>query len=97
MLALAKRPAHQSREDFFAHYEEKILPALLEANAPPVRCTHNRTLGFAGMEPPYDCITELWYPETQGIPATLAGLAPDAERWQVLRVLESETVMGEPG
>ena len=97
VLALAKRPAHQSREEFFAHYAEKTLPALLEGPAQPLRCTQNRTLGFAGVEPPYDCVTELWYPAADGIPATLAGLAPDAERWQVLRVLESETAMGERG
>ena len=94
ILALAKRPAHQSREDFLCEYEEKVLPSLLEGPTQPLRCTQNRTHGVAGIEPPFDCVTEIWYPETEGAPAALARLSPDAERWLVLRVFECETVMG---
>ena len=91
ILALAKRPAHQGRDEFLAHYEKEVLPLLLEGPGQLLRCTHNQTHGVAGMEPPFDCVTELWYPETEGAPIALAHLAPVALRWLVLRVHECET------
>ena len=94
VLALAKRPAHQSRDEFLAHYEEKVLPRLLEGPAQPLRCTQNQTHGVAGMEPPFDCVTELWFSEIEGAPPALARLAPEALRWLVLRVHECETRIG---
>jgi len=93
VLALAKRPAQRSRDDFLAHYDAAVLPALLSGPTPPLRCTQNHTLGIAGGEPPYDCVTELWYAEAGGIPASLARIAPDAARWHLLRVIECETDM----
>jgi len=93
VLALAKRPAHQSRDEFLAHYEEKMIPRLLEGSATPLRCTHNQTHGVAGIEPPFDCVTELWFPGTEGALAHLAHLEPEALRWLLLRVIECETPM----
>ncbi len=94
VLALAKRPTHQSRDEFLAYYEEKVLPLLLEGPARLLRCTHNRTREVAGMEPPFDCVTELWFPEIDNAPEALAHLAPEALRWLVLRVFECETPIG---
>jgi uncharacterized protein (TIGR02118 family) len=91
LLALAKRPAHQSRDAFIARYEEEVIPVLLEGPTRPLRCIQNQTIGLAGMEPPFDCITELWYPESESAPTALSRLAPEADRWLFLQVLECGT------
>jgi len=94
VLALAKRPEQMSRDEFLSNYEKKVLPLLLEGPAQPLRCTHNETHGVAGMDPPFDCVTELWFPEIEGAPKAFAHLAPEARRWLVLRVHECETQIG---
>ena len=67
-----------------------MLPALLAAPAGPLRCTQNQTLGVGGMEPLFDCVTELWYSERTA-PKSFSKLAPDSSRWLALTVLECET------
>jgi hypothetical protein len=90
VAAFARRPQGGDRRAFLEAYERGPLARLLN-EAKPLRCTQNEALTGLGGEPPFDCVTMLWYPAQAGWPAPLCAWAPDAGRLLLLGVTEHET------
>ncbi|MCX6000604.1 MAG: EthD domain-containing protein [Chloroflexi bacterium] len=71
-VALIKRKPRVSRQDFLTHYEEVHAPLILKCFPTLKRYVRNHiVVPPAGKDPPFDCITELWYEDMKGYMATI--------------------------
>jgi len=60
-IAMIKRKADMSREEFVKHYEEVHAPLALKHLPMIKRYVRNHVVELPGMEgPDFDCVTELW-------------------------------------
>ena len=72
-MALLKRKAGLSREEFIDHYEAVHAPLILRLSTGVEQYARNFTLpGRDGAEPPYDSVTELWYRDRDALRASMA-------------------------
>jgi uncharacterized protein (TIGR02118 family) len=79
LVMFVKRRADLSHERFRDHYEKIHVP-LASAGMPQiVKYVRNYLAPFPGRpEPPYDCVTEMWYEDEAGLAQTMAWMRSDA-------------------
>ncbi|SCW66206.1 conserved hypothetical protein [Sphingobium faniae] len=65
LILLVKRKAGLTHEQFRAHYENTHAPLAWSVLQPHlIRYTRNFLTPLPGQpEPPYDCVTEFWFPD----------------------------------
>jgi uncharacterized protein (TIGR02118 family) len=71
-IELIKRKQGLSPQEFSSHYEEVFAPLMLRSSPTIKRYVRNyvaRTL--AGGEPNFDCVTELWFDNVEGLEANI--------------------------
>ncbi len=79
VMALIKRKPGLSREEFSKHYEEVHAPLALKHLTTIKRYVRNYIVALPGVdEPEFDCITEFWYDDMEGVQATLDFLNSEA-------------------
>ncbi|NQT48625.1 MAG: EthD domain-containing protein [Chloroflexi bacterium] len=72
-IALIKRKPGLSREEFRRHYEEVHAPLILKTAPNIVKYVRNHVIVPGGAEePPFDCVTELWFESMEGFKAGVA-------------------------
>jgi uncharacterized protein (TIGR02118 family) len=72
-IALIKRKAGLSREEFHRHYEEVHAPLILRLLPNIRKYVRNHVIVPEGAEDPgYDCVTELWYDSMEDYRASIA-------------------------
>ncbi len=90
VVAFLRRPDGADARAFQQDLERGPLARLLET-APPLRCTQNEAIALPGVDPPFDCVTMLWYPADAELPAPVRGWGPRSGRLVLLEVHEDET------
>lgn len=81
VIALIKRKAGISRQDFVSHYEEIHVP--LAVNGIPSFAGYVRNhiiVAFVKRDPAFDCLSEFWYPTTENLQKVLEFLKSDASQ-----------------
>jgi len=78
-VAFIKRKSTITREEFARHYEEVHAPLAIKLFPTIKKYARNhiiRTIG--GEEPDFDCISEFWFDDEEGIQALFETLNSDA-------------------
>jgi len=80
-IALIRRKPGTSRAEFRRHYEEVHAPLTLRMAPGIVRYVRNHVVGPEGQdEPPFDCITEVWYGSKESFKASMDVWSTEAGR-----------------
>ena len=93
-IALIKRKPGLSREEFVRHYEEVHAPLAVKYFPTLKRYVRNHIITPLGAEEPeFDCITEFWYEDMEGLQAVVDALGDyETEIGQIFRD-DEETFM----
>ncbi len=79
VMVMIKRKPGISHEEFCKHYEEVHVPLALKLLPTIKKYVRNHVVTFPGTEElGFDCITEFWYDDMEGVQASLDTLNSDA-------------------
>ena len=70
-IELIKRKPGTTPEEFRRHYEEVFAPFFVKSSPYVKRYARNYFVRSIAGEPPFDCITELWFDNMEALEANL--------------------------